>query len=472
MMRLAVIAALLLLPAQAAGHVGSPDVFFEGEAGPYQLYVTVRTPLVIPGVATIEIRSRSDDVRAVSVVPMRLTGPGSEYPPTPDAAVRSGADPQFFTADLWLMESGSLQVRITVDGARGRGVLAVPIPAVAQRTLTMDRGLGAVLFGLMLLLSLAVVSIAAAAVREATLEPGVEPSPRAHRRTRVAAVVAGLIVTAILALGYRWWGAVAADYERMVQRPWQLAPITGPCRVSLPPVNVNLLPDHGHDVHLFMLRPGLDELMHLHPERRDDGGFDQHLPRQATGRYELFADIVLDSGFPITGTGEVEVAPAADCTPLTGDDATWTGRPLAPTGENLEAELATDATMIWDRAPGPVRATVATTLAFRIVDRAGAPVTDLEPYMGMAGHAIIVRSDLAVFAHVHPSGSVAMPALALAGTATGDPHAGHAMHHRPALPPEVSFPYGFPQPGRYRIFIQVRRAAGIQTGVFDVEVVP
>src|SRR5215831_8262226 len=104
------IIAILLAPAIAFAHVGSPDVFFEGEAGPYKLFVTVRTPQVIPGIATIEIRSESADVHEVDVVPLRLTGPGSELPPTPDRATRSSADPQFFTADLWLMEHGSLQV--------------------------------------------------------------------------------------------------------------------------------------------------------------------------------------------------------------------------------------------------------------------------------------------------------------------------------------------------------------------------
>ena len=73
----------------ASAHIGSPDVFFEGDAGPYPLYVTIRSPDVIPGVATIEIRARSTDVTSMTVVPMRLTGPGSELPPAPDRAERS-----------------------------------------------------------------------------------------------------------------------------------------------------------------------------------------------------------------------------------------------------------------------------------------------------------------------------------------------------------------------------------------------
>jgi hypothetical protein len=35
----------------------------------------------------------------------------------------------------------------------------------------------------------------------------------------------------------------------------------------------------------------------------------------------------------------------------------------------------------------------------------------------------------------------------------------------------VSFPYGFPKPGEYRLFVQMKRGGVIETGVFDTQVV-
>jgi len=47
-----------------------------------------------------------------------------------------------------------------------------------------------------------------------------------------------------------------------------------------------------------------------------------------------------------------------------------------------------------------------------------------------------------------------------------------AMHmaHPAALSSAVSFPYGFPEPGECRIFVQIKRAGRIQTAAFDARV--
>jgi hypothetical protein len=95
--------------------------------------------------------------------------------------------------------------------------------------------------------------------------------------------------------------------------------------------------------------------------------------------------------------------------------------------------------------------------------------------MGMAAHAEVVSSDLSVFAHIHPAGSVSMAALELAQA--GLAGAGRKEMSMPMdaaasgpLPAEFGFPYGFPHPGDYRIFVQVKRAGKVQTAAFDARV--
>jgi hypothetical protein len=39
-----------------------------------------------------------------------------------------------------------------------------------------------------------------------------------------------------------------------------------------------------------------------------------------------------------------------------------------------------------------------------------------------------------------------------------------------ALPPEIAFPYACPRAGDYRIFVQFRRGAVIETAIFDAVV--
>jgi hypothetical protein len=137
--------------------------------------------------------------------------------------------------------------------------------------------------------------------------------------------------------------------------------------------------------------------------------------------------------------------------------------------------------MVWRRAVEPLKANVPMNFKFSIEDNDGKPAQDMEPYMGMAGHAEFVSTDMSVFAHVHPAGSISMAALELARTgppsASGELQAGVPSAMTMTMPmssgpllPEVSFPYGFPHAGEYRIFVQIKRAGQVETGVFDARV--
>jgi hypothetical protein len=468
---------LLLGAAEGSAHVGSPDVFYEGGAGPYRLLVTVRPPVVVPGVAEIEIRAPSE-VSRLRIVPMPLTGPGARFAPVPDLAVRSKEDPLFFTGSLWMMTSGSWQVRIRAEGSRGSGELSVPVPALASRTLTMQRGLGAFLLTLLVVLGMGAISIVGASVREGQLDPGLAPQRAQVRRSHIVmAITAALVVTAVW-LGNRWWDVEAGKYRNIIFKPLQLEPtlepagklrlhLSDPGWLRLRRVD-DLIPDHNHLMHLYVLRvPGMERVWHLHPEASGPGDLLQQLPPMPSGRYRLFGDIVHQNGLPETVVAEIELPEIAG-RPLSGDDSAGEGPPLSPRDDSrATAALSGGYRMVWERDPGPLRATRPALFRFRLEDAGGNPARDMELYMGMPGHAAFIRSDLSVFAHVHPSGSVPMASLAL--VQPPDPHGGHTQMAS-GLPAEVSFPYGFPRSGDYRIVVQMKRAGAVETGVFDARV--
>jgi hypothetical protein len=454
--------AIVALQSPVRAHVGSPDVFLESHAGPYRLFVTIRPPHAIPGVADVEVLATTADVRDVRIVPLPLTGDGAKFAPVPDRAVRSSADPKLFTGHLWLMTAGAWQVRVIVNGDRGEGTLSVPVPTLPQSTLAMHPALRAVLFALMLLLAAGFVGIVSAMAREAKLGAGEALDARAKRRGRIAGAIAAVVMAGILFLGNMWWGAEATAYDRYVYKPIEgAATITPDERLRLRLSDPgwigsrrldDFVPDHGHVMHLFVMSPALDRLWHLHPDPKGVVSFEQRLPAMPAGTYELFADLVHATGVSETVTGQVSTGPIRGA-PLSGDDSAWSASDPSST------------TISWVRENAPLVPKRLTTFTFRVDDENGEPVKDLELYMGMPGHAVFVRRDLKVFAHVHPSGSAPMAALDIA-MPQSNPHAQHAA----TTPSTVTFPYGFPEPGQYRIFVQVKRAGRIVTGAFDADV--
>ncbi len=254
-----------------------------------------------------------------------------------------------------------MQVRIGVAGARGDAKLSVPVPAVALKALRMTRGLGALLFGLMVLIAVALVSIVAGAVREATLEPGVAP----HKRARIATLVACVLVGGLLALGNAWWNAEASDFAKTIDKPWRIDVTRDGCQLTLRAPREVLL-DHGHEMHLFLIRvPGSDQMVHLHPDRVEVDILKQTLPSLPAGHYQVFGDIVWNNGFPITGTAELRStgAVAMSRRPRKSDDSAWSGTHVEPT----EAQLPDGGRMIWDRPP-TLHANVAMPFRFHVVD--------------------------------------------------------------------------------------------------------
>ena len=222
-------------------------------------------------------------------------------------------------------------------------------------------------------------------------------------------------------------------------------------------------------MHLFLVRtPGLDRMWHLHPAVKG-GAFDDDLPSVDAGHYKVFADVVDKSGFPWTLVGTIDL-PAISGHALSGDDSEGSAPPIQAAANSNVSTLVDGTRVIWDRDATPLKPNVPMFLKFEVQDPTGKPAQDLEPYMGMAAHVEIIRDDLSVFAHIHPSGSIPMASLMMASADSGASSMTGMSMPGEKIAPEISIPYGFPQSGRYRIFLQFKRAGKIETAVFDTEV--
>ena len=488
------LAILVLTALPAWSHVGSPNVFFEGEAGPYTVRVTIRPPGVVPGLAEIAVRVSADDVETVSVQPVRWDA-GKEGAPPPDIATPVSGARQLYSAELWLMTGGSYSVSVDVKGERGPGSVIVPVLSVATRRYTMSLGMGALLAGLGGLLFVGGLSIMGAAVRESVLPPGEAPSPQSRQRGRRVMVGSAVVLSLAVFGGKVWWDNVDAEYlTRMYAAP-HVTPTTRIdqgqriLRLTIDDLAWQqgrwpaLIPDHGKLMHMFLIRqPQLDSFAHVHPISIDTDTFDVAIPPLPEGQYQIYADVTHESGFAQTLSNSVDI-PAAPSSVisyevLTPDlDDSWAmSDPIQKTTDRKQPLIFAfnnGFSMSWEYDGQPLIVGQDVSLRFVVKKSDGTPAA-LEPYMGMFGHAAIRRDDGAVFVHLHPTGTISMAAQQFflsreKGATAADPHASmlHAMKRDGGT---VSFPYAFSQPGNYRIWVQIKTAGQVLTGVFDTSV--
>ncbi|WP_433610855.1 hypothetical protein [Prescottella agglutinans] len=190
---------------------------------------------------------------------------------------------------------------------------------------------------------------------------------------------------------------------------------------------------HGKQLHLIVVRADTSQFRHVHPTLGPDGTWSIDWTWPTGGTYRVFADFQA-SGAPgqLTLGRNVDVGgdlqPAALPTP--SRTATVDGYTVT-----LDGDLGT--------AGGPLTLTVA---------RDGAPVTDLDPYLGAYGHLVALRTGDLAYLHVHPEGE---PGDGV--TAPG---------------PDVTFHAQAPSVGTYRLFLDFQHQGTVRTAEFTVPVGP
>ncbi|GAB6064716.1 hypothetical protein [Deferrisoma palaeochoriense] len=205
---------------------------------------------------------------------------------------------------------------------------------------------------------------------------------------------------------------------------------------------------HERLVHFLVVSENLEEFHHLHPE--DFGLLTEEAKAQARftfpvtlrwgGRYVIAVDAV-DQGRALHKELELSVE----------------GPPQPPTRWDLSRTRSADGlTCVLHTMPDRIEARNRVEANIEI-KAGGAPVTDLEPYLGVLTHLAIFRENASGSAHTHGGG----------------PEFAHQHFHEPTpgyRGPKLYWGHVFTEPGRYRVFSQFRRAGRVYTVPFDVEV--
>ncbi|WP_336785211.1 hypothetical protein [Paenibacillus sp. MMO-177] len=189
--------------------------------------------------------------------------------------------------------------------------------------------------------------------------------------------------------------------------------------------------NHEREIHLIAVSSDLSEFQHLHPVDEGQGHFTVDTVFPKGGAYKLFADFVPVGKSHQVAQSEVTVGGEAAAAESLAPD-----KKLVQTAENTVVSLQT----------GELQAGKETSLAFSFKDAAtGKPAQDMEPYLGAAGHVVIISSDLRHYLHVHPK----------EGQTAG---------------PEALFETAFPAPGIYKLWGQFQRHGDIFTASFTIKV--
>lgn len=479
------VAALALF---SSAHIGSPDAWYSGPAGPYHVLVHVQAPPVVPGIAVISIKP-DDPVETITAFVNKYDAVAGG--PPPDVATPFANNPGWFRTDLWVMDPGSNTVTVSMRGAKGGGTVVVPLVAVAARRLEFNGLLSVLLVAAALVLVAGLLTLVGAAVRQGTLPPGTEPDSEGRKRARAAMLRSALVVIAVVAGLGAWWRAEDSLFAQNLFKPMDVTARTefvegGGTTLILVITDSawtqrnnaqrprarggsefsDLVTDHQKLMHLFVIaEDGGMNFAHLHPVTTDSISFTSVLPPLPAGRYRVFADVVHSTGFTQTLATTITLEPpqGPGDVPLSDADDAWIAG-AAPT--TATGSLLPDAASItWLGAAEPQVAGEEARLRFSITPPAG-DTASLEPYLGMLGHAAVVRDDGAVFIHLHPMGTISVAAQTMLSRG---PESTHGMS--PAASGDtLYFPYAFPAPGSYTIWVQVKRHGRVVTVAFRASV--
>jgi hypothetical protein len=447
----------MALPGSALAHGGhtGPMQTYTQQLGSYEVAITVEIPPSTPAPLYLDIAPQQD----MDGVTMRFRAVprGQSFDGAPATELRGNAGPQgVYFAQLDVDRFGDWELEASVSGPKGGGSARIPFAITTQPLPAGSIGLFVGLGGLVVLMIASIVLSAVSQRRG-------RPAPGWANWLIGQAMFACLIVAAIF--GIQQFNTAIQSAQASadpalalvgVGRPHanlalhttpELPQAGQPLTLTLDlsdgstglPVE-DLVTHHDSLLHLVVISADGGFYTHIHPPRVGPGRYAIGLTPDRPGRYTAYAEIQRqDSGTQVVardfalGGAAVAASPPA---PGFGQ------RDVAGMQVNVSSSLL------------QLRAGKQATLMFSF-SRGGAPVSDLQPWLGMGGHMIARAADGATFAHVHAVGPMAPAGVLASGIVYG---------------PDIRFVYTFPQPGRYQLWGQFRHEQQIVTVPLEVTV--
>lgn len=219
----------------------------------------------------------------------------------------------------------------------------------------------------------------------------------------------------------------AAEGYRLVPATSYLPSGGGPFQFRILGPGERVVPEyttaHERDLHLIVVNRELTTYHHLHPTLDPGGLWSVPVPALDPGAFRAIADFHVANGPALVLGTDLSVA---------GD---YQPRPVPEPSTSAQVD-GYEVELTATPAAG------AGTSAYFTVRRAGTIVTDLQPYLGAAGHLVAMRTGDLAYAHVHPLGDAANP---------------------------ISFAVQLPSAGRYRLFLDFKHGGVVRTASFTYD---